>query len=231
MKISIPIINNIIAEFCNNVINEPLTFFSESDLQAILFKDLLVKFNKPISTSCPRGDKSKGMYKTYQVHKEYGLNENPKSRIDIAVFDENGIKQIDNPNLQKGKKYIKPIIGIELGTHKTSNQESHILNDLGKMTKNNIKKGYLIYKIKDETYSSIRSERGVKTNSKLINFKTIFERKYPPNVIPIIFILKITKQQKRIWGKCELYTNRNKWKPINLKDIKKRVKSYLASQL
>lgn len=41
MEIEIQNVNKIIAKFCHNMINEPLSFFSESDLQALLFRDLI----------------------------------------------------------------------------------------------------------------------------------------------------------------------------------------------
>lgn len=235
MGININKINDIIAEFCHNTINEPLTFFSESDLQALLFSQLILKgFLNLVKTNCRRGGankdnlKSNGYYKTYQVHKEYGLNQSPNARIDIAIFEKAELAKIDNPNLKLKNKYIVPHIGIELGTHKTSKHKSHIENDIKKIKYNNIKYGYLIYIIKDETFSFINSKQGIKTRNKLSEIKNIFNKiYYQVEVKPLIFILKVTKQQKKIWGKCEFYFGNDQWKPIGLKDIKNKVKNYL----
>jgi hypothetical protein len=65
-------VNCVIARFCHDVVAEPLCFFSEADLQGMLFAKLSMEFPDQIETSCSRGPDSKGKYKTGLVHREYG---------------------------------------------------------------------------------------------------------------------------------------------------------------
>ena len=109
-------VNDVIARFCQDVVSEPLCFFSEADLQGILFAKLLMEFPEQIETSCSRGPDSKGKYKTGLVHREYGAGEG--RRIDISIFDPKDVANIDEAGLKTGGEYIKPRFAIELGTEK-----------------------------------------------------------------------------------------------------------------
>jgi len=122
-------INNAIAETCIEIIQEPLLYFSEADIQQLLTEKLkkIKALKKTYPTSIHRGKNSEGIYKTSLLHREYGGGAG--TRIDIVIFSENDVKQIDNPNLKKGKNYIYPEFAFELGTEKTINIGKHLVND------------------------------------------------------------------------------------------------------
>ena len=82
-------VNGVIAQFCHDVVAEPLCFFSEADLQGMLFAKLTKEFPEQIETSYARGPDSKGKYRTGLVHREYGAGGG--RRIDISVFDPNDV--------------------------------------------------------------------------------------------------------------------------------------------
>ena len=80
--IDVELIDEIIAEFCSDVIAEPLCFFNEGDLQGFLFAKLVDHFQNPTETSVRRGPSSKGRYETGLVHREYGIG--ARHRMDIG---------------------------------------------------------------------------------------------------------------------------------------------------
>ena len=196
-------VHEIVFQFCHDVLNEPLTFFSEADLQSLLYAKLYNSFGRLIETSYQRGSDSKTCYKTIQLHREYGLNESQKSRMDLVIFSEEDIKSINSPNLVCDGKYLKPTIGIELGTHKTANFKEHLENDVKKLK--GVDCGYLIHIQRDETKSSKKSKSGQNTldriDTKITN--AINETSIPDNIIPLFFIIQI--QKRKIWGKCQYY--------------------------
>ena len=224
MKINYNEINQILFQFCHEVINEPLCFFSEADLQAMLYKKLYSKFSEPITTNYNKGPNSKSKYTTYQVHREYGVRDRPKERMDLVIFSEEDISKINTPNLtikqNNQDEYLIPEVGVELGTHKTTDYKEHLDGDIKKLKKLN--KGYLVYIMREESLSSTYSETGQKTKTKietdiLDTTKSFYP--FPSNITPLIFLVKIQKQEN-IWGKCRFYNPLlNDWKPINLNNI------------
>jgi hypothetical protein len=57
--------NRLVADFCAEVVTEPLCYFSEADLQGLLYARLIEAFPDRIETSYSRGTaKSKGRYRT-----------------------------------------------------------------------------------------------------------------------------------------------------------------------
>lgn len=221
-------INELVIKFIDKVINEPLIFFSEADLQSLLYGILINKYKKNFNTSYERGDGSETKYKTSQIHREYGTNEIAHSRIDIVFFDTERIKYIDSPNLTIKGKYIEPEIGFELGTHKISDFTEHLENDIDKLKK--LKRGYLIYIMRDETKSASGTKNANKTKEKI---KTKIEIPlsnfvFPENIIPLIFYIKIQKKETNIWGKCNFYNPKEKkFIPIALTNIKPILSDYL----
>ena len=220
-------IDALIYGFVEKVIKEPLVFFSEYDLQSILYGTLTEKFNKNYSTSYRRGFDAKTYYKTSQIHREYGINDMPNSRMDLVLFDKESIKKIDSPNLTENKKYIIPIIGFELGTHKINEFETHLKNDISKLQK--LKRGYIIYIMRDETLSAPFTETGKKTEEW---FQTNIEMPltkvdFPTNIIPLVFYIKIQKHSTNLYGKCNFYKPREKkFEKVNLKNIKTTLCNY-----
>ncbi len=225
---SFKVIDELVVEFINTAIKEPLIFFSEADLQSLLFKILTNRYKKNYQTSYKKGFDSKTNYKTSQIHREYGLNNMPNSRMDIVFFDKESIKQIDSPNLTIDGNYIDPIIGFELGTHKISDFTEHLHNDIIKLSK--LKRGYLIYLMRDETISSPFTETGIKTEQWFKNnIETPLTKiDFPESIIPLIFYIKIQKKSTNIWGKCNLYNPIEKrFKRTPKESIKTNLLNYL----
>jgi len=227
-------IDRIIADFCSEVISEPLCFFSEADLQGLLFAKLLDQFPQKLETSVKRGPKAKSKYRTGRVHREYGVGED--RRMDIVMFDPKDISQIDSPNLQIGKKYLKPAVGIELGTEKTQDSEAHLKNDIEKLKKVS-KRGYLIHFFRDTTSADVGTKTRDKTEAKIkrilqIPFESHEVKPEGRGKIKVLcFILRLSRRHKKIWGKCEAFDPKNKeWKKINLQRTKGEIRSILNKQ-
>ncbi len=145
-------VNDVIARFCQDVIAEPLCFFSEADLQGMLFARLSMEFPEQIETSCSRGPDSKGKYKTGLVHREYGAGGG--RRIDISVFDPEDVARIDEAGLKTAGSYMKPRFAIELGTEKSLDTAGHIGRDLAKLA-NTTERGYLIHFFRDTSRAAV----------------------------------------------------------------------------
>ena len=212
-------VNAVIASFCQDVVAEPLCFFSEADLQGILFAKLSMVFPEQIETSCSRGQDSKGKYKTGLVHREYGAGGG--RRIDISVFDPKDVTRIDEATLKIAGKYIKPRFAIELGTEKSSDTADHISRDLTKLSKAT-ERGYLIHFFRDTSRAATGTgRRENKERSLELRFRNpVNEADVPPNVRSLFFLIRVARRQKRIWGKCEMYlTETGKWQKINLQNV------------
>jgi hypothetical protein len=212
-------INNAIAETCIEIIQEPLLYFSEADIQQLLTEKLkkIKALKKTYPTSIHRGKNSKGIYKTSLLHREYGGGVG--TRIDIVIFSENDVKQIDNPNLKKGKNYIYPEFAFELGTEKTINIGKHLVNDIKKL--NNVENtGYIIHIYKDRTISMTGTKTRNNTKDKIIrNFKSVFAKNTYTNdkIKKLAILLSPFKDQTLTKGKCEIW-NGNIWEKVNVND-------------
>ncbi len=223
-------LNRIIAEFCSDVINEPLCFFSEADLQGILFARLLREFPICVETSYAKGPRSKSRYTTGLVHREYGVG--GSRRIDIAVFSEDDVAQIDGPGLKIGSNYVTPQFGIELGTEKTLGTASHIRKDLAKLSLVS-ERGYLIHFFRDVTRADTGTKSRKNTEEKLeaIFRGPVREASAPDNVRVLFFLLRLARTHRKIPGKCELYLPRKlSWKKINLNNVKLDVLGILENE-
>lgn len=111
-------IDKAIVETCTKIIQEPLLYFSEADIQQLLTEELkkIKALKKLYPTLIHKGKGSIGFYKTSLLHREYGGGRG--RRIDIVIFSENDVKKIDDLNLKIGNIYIKPKFAFELGTEK-----------------------------------------------------------------------------------------------------------------
>lgn len=212
-------IDKAIVETCIKIIQEPLLYFSEADIQQLLTEELkkIGALKKPYPTLIHKGKNSKGFYKTSLLHREYGGG--AETRIDIVIFSDNDVKQIDNPNLKMGKKYIEPEFAFELGTEKTINIGKHLVNDIKKL--NNVKNtGYIIHIYKDRTKSVTGTKLRKNTKDKIIrNFKSIFEKNKctSGNIKKLAILLSPFKDQELTKGKCEIFNGSNyKWEKVNV---------------
>jgi hypothetical protein len=221
-------VNGVIAQFCHDVVSEPLCFFSEADLQGMLFTKLTMEFPEQIETSYARGPDSKGKYRTGLVHREYGAGGG--RRIDISMFDPNDVSRIDEPNLKIAGKYIKPRFAIELGTEKSLDTAGHISRDLAKLA-NATERGYLLHFFRDTSRAAVGTgRRENKERSLESKFrKPVNEVEVPPKVRSVFFLIRVARRQKRIWGKCEMYLHETgEWQKINLQNVFSCVSDYLS---
>jgi hypothetical protein len=226
-------IDEAVADVCIQIIKEPLSYFSEADVQQMLVEEL--RKIKPISklypTSVRKGKDSKGTFSTSLLHREYGGGEG--KRIDVVILDPDDAKKINDPNLTTNKKYLDPVYAFELGTEKTADAFKHVRNDLGKLSKCVKKKngaGYLIHFYKDNTQARTGTNRRKNTEEKIERvFKQAFNdidimtkqaigteqaNKYA-NVKILAILLRTYRDQKKIRGKCRIF-NGQKWIPTNI---------------
>jgi hypothetical protein len=229
--IGVELIDKIIAQFCGEVIAEPLCFFNEGDLQGFLFAKLVDHFQEPIETSVRRGPSSKGSYKTGLVHREYGVG--ARHRMDIVIFSADDVRKITSPTLRVGKKYLTPRFGIELGTEKTTRIESHLRHDINKV-KDVSERGYLLFFFRDTTSADVGTKSRGETEAKIerILRKPFESHDVPPNVKVLCFLLRLARRHKKIFGKCEIYDPEAKrWEKVNLRSVRNRVLGILGSPL
>ena len=92
---------------------------------------------------------------------EYGNNLHGPYRVDIAVLDPEEIHTITNPQLQDSdENYLKPLIGIEIGTEKCGWDQmtkKHLENDLKKVIECHC--GYIINVMRNVNFSTRSSGR------------------------------------------------------------------------
>ncbi len=215
-------IDNAITEVCIQIIKEPLSYFSEADIQRMLVEEL--RKIKPISKSYPtsvhKGKGSKSTYSTSLLHCEYGGGGG--TRIDIVIFDPDDVKYIDDVNLMSNNQYLKPVYAFELGTEKTSDALAHFKNDLKKLagrTANKEGTGYLIHFYKDVTQARTGTKSRAKTEDKILKkFKQVFSftKTEQMNKVKILGILLRTyRNQEKMRGKCEIF-NGQEWVKKNI---------------
>ena len=224
-------IDNAIAKACIEIIQEPLIYFSEADIQQLFAEELkkIEALKEPYQTLIHKGKNSKSIYKTSLLHREYGGGAG--TRIDIVIFSENDVKKIDDLNLKIGNKYITPEFAFELGTEKTINIKKHMGNDIKKL--NNVKNtGYIIHIYKDRTKSPTGTRKRDNTVEKIRNdFKIVFKNNKCTNVKikKLAILLSPFKEQTLTRGKCEIY-NGNRWEKVNVND-KSALRKKITDQL
>ena len=224
-------VDNAIVETCIKIIQEPLLYFSEADIQQLLAEELkkIEALKEPYQTLIHKGKNSKSIYKTSLLHREYGGGAG--TRIDIVIFSENDVKKIDDLNLKIGNKYITPEFAFELGTEKTINIKKHLENDIKKL--NNVKnKGYIIHIYKDRTKSPTGTRKRDNTVEKIKNdFKIVFKNNKCTNIKikKLAILLSPFKEQTLTRGKCEIF-NGSRWKKVNVND-KSALRKKITDQL
>jgi len=199
------------------IIQEPLLYFSEADVQQELCDSIktIKSLKKLYPTAVRKGKNSKTSYKTSAVHREYGIGDN--SRMDITILNPKNIKYIDSPNLTTNNKYLKIEYGIEVGTEKSPDTFTHLKNDISKLKKCK-KIGYLIYIFKDITQAQSGSKSRDRTEEKIKNnFKNVIADNLPLNgkIKVITVLLRCYRNQVRMRGKCEIFVE-GEWKKVNV---------------
>jgi len=212
-------IDKAIAKTCIEIVQEPLLYFSEEDIQQLLAEKLkkIEALKEPYQTLIHKGKNSKSLYKTSLLHREYGGGEG--TRIDIVIFSEDDVKKINDPNLTISKKYLDPNFAFELGTEKTTNIGKHLVNDIKKL--NNVKStGYIIHIYKDRTKSATGTGKRNNTVEKIKSgFKNAFEKNMCPNanIKKLAILLSPFKDQELTKGKCEIFNGSiYKWDKVNI---------------
>jgi hypothetical protein len=210
-------IDNAIVETCTKIIQEPLLYFSEADIQQLLAEELrkIEALKEPYQTLTHKGKNSKSFYKTSLLHREYGGGAG--TRIDIVIFSKKYVNKIDNPNLKIGNKYIVPEYAFELGTEKIINIEKHLKNDIKKLNKVR-NAGYIIHIYTDRTKSPTGTKKRDNTLEKIKNaFKIVFENNKCTNgkIKKLAILLSPFKEQTLTRGKCEIF-NGNRWEKANV---------------
>jgi len=210
-------IDNAIVETCIKIIKQPLLYFSEADIQQLLAEELkkIEALKEPYQTLIHKGKNSKGFYKASLLHREYGGGGG--TRIDIVIFSENDVKQIDDLNLKIGKKYITPEFAFELGTEKTINIKKHLINDIKKLNKVR-NTGYIIHIYTDRTQSVTGTKLRKNTKDKIVrDFKSVFENNKctNDNIKKLAILLSPFKEQTLTRGKCEIF-NGSRWEKVNV---------------
>ncbi len=226
-------IDNAIAETCIKIIQEPLLYFSEADVQQLLTEELrkIKVFKKLYNTLVYKGKGSKDIYKTSLLHREYGGG--ARTRIDIVILSEDDIKKINDPNLKMGKKYLDSDFAFELGTEKTKNIKKHLENDIKKL--DNVKNtGYIIHIYKDITVSATGTKSRNNTKNKIIRiFKSVFKnyKRVNGKIKKLAILLSPFKDQTLTKGKCEIFNGSNcKWDKVNI-NKKSVLKEKIIDQL
>jgi len=210
-------IDEAVADVCIQIIKEPLSYFSEADIQQLLVEELrkIETISKLYPTSVRKGKDSKGTFSTSLLYREYGGGGG--RRIDIVIFDPEDVGEINDVNLRKDQAYLRPLYSFELGTEKTSDTAAHVNNDLAKLqsTKGT---GYLIHFYKDVTQAPTGTKSREKTEVKIKNdykqvFQTIQVERFT-NVKILAILLRTYRDQKKMRGKCMIFDRqKQKWMP------------------
>ena len=204
---------------CIQIIREPLSYFSEADIQQLLVGELLkIKpLSKSYPTSVQKGKGSKSTYKTSLVHREYGCKGG--RRIDVVVMDPDDVQKIDTVNLMIGKDYLQSAYAVELGTEKTSDTFAHLQNDLKKLSECSKGTGYLIHFYKDITQARTGTITRDKTEEKIHrNFKQVFSEMQIQGIMDVkilAILLRTYRNQEKMRGKCEIF-NGQEWIKTNV---------------
>lgn len=202
-------IDQAVAQVCADVIQEPLLYFSEADIQQLLAAKLtrVPGLKRTAQTKVRKGTGSKSMYATSLVHCEYGAGEG--RRADIVVFKRSDVENISTTNLERADEgYIKPQYAFEIGTEKTSDADAHIKGDLKKLSKIAKDRGYIIHIYRDTTCTA-RGKRRANTDAKIKRaFRMPIETRWAmkkDNVRIVAILIRVGRDQPKMRGKCEIY--------------------------
>jgi len=148
-----------IKELILEISQNPLLHFSEKSLQVRLAAKLIKypELSTPIQTRLyERYEKQMRRLESNEsylrnalsiapLQMEYGTNDRAPYRIDIAILDPEEIRLIDSWQFQRERKYLVPVIGIEIGTEKIGMgkiSDKHLKNDAEKLKDSKL--GYIL---------------------------------------------------------------------------------------
>ncbi len=227
-------INRVVAEFCHDIANNPLSFFSESDLQTTLSARLREVFPDQYCTSVKCGPKknerSTKKYCTGLVHNEYGAEEG--QRMDIVVLGKDDVNRIDDRHLKSKGKYLKPRFGFELGTESITDVACHLAQDIMKLRRQVSERGFIIHFCRDPTLADSGTKARKRKDASIRDrFRIHFVNARPDdNLVVLAFVLRLGRMNKKIRGKCNLLnTGTGKWKSVNLRAVGRAVQELLTS--
>ena len=217
-------VDHAVAEVCARIIQEPLLYFSEADVQQLLASRLceVSGLKQTALTKVRKGTGSKSRYATSLVHCEYGAGKG--RRADIVVFKRSDIENINTTNLVNDEiGYLKPQFAFEIGTEKTNDTDDHIRKDLKKLSDIATDRGYAIHIYRDTTKTAQGGRRG-NTDAKITRvfrnpIKSNWSKK-GENTRIIAILLRVGRDQKLMRGKCEIY-NGDSWNPENVANRQK----------
>ncbi len=204
------------------IINNPLSYFSEKSLQLRISSKLIQypQISRLIPTAIRNryakyyknlGQKPVTIDRLTSISKlqmEYGTNDKGAYRIDIAILDHEDIKKIDSFQFQINGRYLDPIIGIEIGTEKSglnNMTKKHLENDAFKLR--NSKTAFVVNIIRNTNLSRIGTKSYKDKEDRLQDFKNglkeiaIFKK----NIIWIGLIIYVN------YNKIELFNSDNTW--------------------
>ena len=227
-------IDSVIADICIQIIQEPLLYFSEADVQQMLVKTLdeVDALRVLVKTSVQRGQGSKGVYHTKLVHREYGGGEG--RRVDVVIFDPADAAKINSTNLMIGRTYLTPLYAFEIGTEKTADAATHLKNDLEKL-KGVKATGYIIHFFKDTTLAPTGTASRLRTEHKIQqSFKGAFHSfkdSFTAHIRVLAILVRTGRRQMGMRGKCEIFDQqREAWTKVNVKRPD-QIKSAILKQL
>lgn len=218
-------IDDAVVETVWQLIREPLTYFSEADIQQLLVQNLnaIKELQGAVATKMARGmkrskrraaEESDTMYKTPLVHREYGGGEG--TRIDVVVFRPEDVKEIDGAKLTRDDEYLPPAYAFELGTESAAasrlDTQAHVDGDLKKLTRS-LTKGYLIHFYRNVALTKVGTEKREKNETRIEeNFKNVLKEARPFS--EKIRIIAIVRHIRRGTNTCEVL-EMGEWNPIN----------------
>lgn len=228
-------VNKLVAKFCAKAIQEPLSYFSEADLQVELSSRLRLEFNGLIRTNVKRGarnnPKSLDTYKTGRVHNEYGAGQ--ARRLDVVVFGREQIKQIDDYRLRTNGKYLTPDFGFELGTESITDVGEHLECDLAKLHDQVVKRGYVIHFYRDTAFADTGTKSREATEVSIQQrFKEHIQKcVHDDRIVVLAFVVRTAHMRKKVRGKCEFYRADSgaKWVQTDLKKVEEEIEAFLKS--
>jgi len=224
-------IDEAVADVCADIIQEPLLYFSEADVQQLLAERLrkVSGLQRLAKTGVRKGTDSKSKYSTSLVHREYGAG--GRRRLDIVVFKRSDVEGINTTNLDVSKEgYLAPQFAFELGTEKTGDAKEHIKSDLTKLNRRVTERGYAIHIYRDTTKTAkgaLRTRAEGKINRL---FRKPIEDSWPGRAKKsrvVAILLRVGRDQKKMMGKCEICFGKDDWRAVNVAHRKELEKAVL----
>ena len=223
------IVNECMKELILEVSKNPLLHFSEKSLQVRLAAKLIKypELSTPIQTHLyERYEKEMRRLKANEsylrnalciapLQMEYGTNDPGAYRIDIAILDPEEIRLIDNWQFQRERKYLVPLIGVEIGTEKTGIgkiSDRHLENDAFKLR--NSKLGYVLNVLRNTNVCGKQTKSYQNKVNQLESFRNGLRRKSMSSEYPQInwigLIIHIAYQE------VEFFDVSNDWKTFTV---------------